>query len=234
MYHPHPSFRSPPKKAKLWKFLDFTKFVSLLENRALYFSRSDKLFDPFEGTLSKLNRPIIESGRKNSGSFFFKNYEKARNEIFLNCWHLNEHESAAMWGLYLKSEEGVAVLSNFERLSGCFRKYEENDVYIGKVVYLDYQRQKMPEDNLFEPFVHKRKSFEYENEVRAVIRQPALSGEKNPPGILAPIDICELIEEIYVAPTAENWIFELVVSLVKKYKLGKKVIKSGLYDDPLF
>ena len=26
-------------------------------------------------------------------------------EVAVNCWHLNEHESAAMWKVYLKSNE---------------------------------------------------------------------------------------------------------------------------------
>ena len=33
----------------LWRYMDFTKFVSLLEKSALFFPRADKLGDPFEG-----------------------------------------------------------------------------------------------------------------------------------------------------------------------------------------
>lgn len=35
--------------------MDFTKFVSLLAKRALYFARADKLGDPFEGSFSQAN-----------------------------------------------------------------------------------------------------------------------------------------------------------------------------------
>ena len=31
--------------------MDFTKFVSLLEKRALFFARADQLGDPFEGAI---------------------------------------------------------------------------------------------------------------------------------------------------------------------------------------
>ena len=34
----------------------------------------------------------------------------------INCWHMNDHESAAMWKLYLKSNEGIAVQSTYETL----------------------------------------------------------------------------------------------------------------------
>ena len=45
----------PPSDAILWRYMDFTKFVALLEMRALFFARSDKLNDPFEGSLPKRN-----------------------------------------------------------------------------------------------------------------------------------------------------------------------------------
>lgn len=34
---------------KLWRYMDLAKFLALLEDRALYFARADKLGDPFEG-----------------------------------------------------------------------------------------------------------------------------------------------------------------------------------------
>jgi len=33
----------------IWRFMDFTKFVSLLETNSLFFCRLDKLGDPFGG-----------------------------------------------------------------------------------------------------------------------------------------------------------------------------------------
>ena len=49
----------PPIETKLWRYMDFAKFVSLLESRALFFVRADKLDDPFEGALSEVNKAII-------------------------------------------------------------------------------------------------------------------------------------------------------------------------------
>ena len=50
-YNLHPS--SIPKfDSVLWRYMDFTKFVSILDKRALFFSRADKLGDPFEGAWS--------------------------------------------------------------------------------------------------------------------------------------------------------------------------------------
>ena len=49
MYKSHSAFKPPPRAALLWKYVDFTKFVSLLEREALFFSTTEKFSDPFEG-----------------------------------------------------------------------------------------------------------------------------------------------------------------------------------------
>jgi len=48
---------SPPRNpsARIWRYMDFTKYVSLLDTGSLYFARSDKLEDPFEGSIARAN-----------------------------------------------------------------------------------------------------------------------------------------------------------------------------------
>ena len=48
MYKAHDSFETPPPDAGLWKYVDFTKFVSLLEKEALF----GKLFRSLRGDVS--------------------------------------------------------------------------------------------------------------------------------------------------------------------------------------
>jgi len=231
----HPAFDGPENAdAKIWKFLDFTKFISLLETRSLYFSRSDKLPDPHEGVygkFGKIHRPVIGNAVNPERQKLYDNYKKIRQSVFLNCWHENEHESAAMWDLYLKSNEGIAIQSTFKKLTGCFGVSGRPNIHIGRVKYLDYQKENLPTGNDLRLFMHKRKSFEHENEIRALIHDENDS-EKN--GIFVPVDVPALIEKIYVAPTAEYWILDLVKSITKKYELNNEVIKSSLFDDPVF
>ena len=51
MYKEMPQFIPPPVDAALWRYISFTKFVSLLAKNALFFVRADRLDDRFEGTL---------------------------------------------------------------------------------------------------------------------------------------------------------------------------------------
>lgn len=63
----HPCFLPPKdKNVKIWRYMDFTKFVSLLETESLFLSRVDKFEDPYEGATSHANanmRPHIYGGR---------------------------------------------------------------------------------------------------------------------------------------------------------------------------
>lgn len=62
----HPSFERPPAEASLWRYIDLPKYLSMLAQNALWFSRADLLGDPFEGSMSNMNvllRPAVYDGK---------------------------------------------------------------------------------------------------------------------------------------------------------------------------
>jgi hypothetical protein len=247
MYKEHPVFEKPEsEKTKIWRYIDFTKFVSLLDRSALFFTRADRLGDPFEGSYSRANvklRP--EMYKEEIPAHALENISRFSKMLVrytaVNCWHLSEYESAAMWKLYLKSDEGIAIQSTFGLLKTSLRD-EDHSVFIGKVKYIDFEKDWMPEGNTLYPFVHKRKSFEYENELRAVIQEFRYkkNGEFDwskplfDDGLYVQVDLSVLIDKIYLAPTSPEWLFELVKSIVKQYKLYKDVFQSSLDDVPVY
>lgn len=110
------------------------------------------------------------------------------------------------------------------------------------VKYLDYEVEHINPGNFLSAFVHKRKSFEHEREVRAlVIKWPPkgdsgfdFTQERIPDGIKIRIDIERLFERIYVAPSAPDWFAELVRAVVQRYGYAFEVIQSKLDEQPLF
>ncbi len=160
---------------------------------------------------------------------FEEKFKFFRRFILINCWHVNEYESAAMWNLYLKNEEGIAIQSNVERLVKSFEKSQET-VHIGRVEYYDYNIHIIPEGRLYLPFMNKRISFAHEHELR-VLHQLEIK-DKVEYGMPIRCDLSELIEKIYVAPTAPDWLYNLVVSMCKKFNLKVDVEKSELSELP--
>jgi len=239
----HPSFKPPEHPlVKIWRYMDFTKYVHLLSSQSLYFSRSDRFDDPFEGSYSKHNveiRPKIYEGKipENRLLQMSKVYENMRIWTYINCWHINEYESAAMWKLYAKSNEAIAIQSNYKRLCDLLPEY----VFIGRVEYIDYENDWLPEGNTFYPFMHKRKSFEHEKELRAIIQDfPIVNDVVDPKakneilGKMVNVPLDKLLDQVYVAPTADEWFFHVVKGVTEKYGCNIGVTKSKLDDKPVY
>jgi hypothetical protein len=52
----HSVFKEPEdREIKIWRYMDFTKLVFSLEESGLFFSRLDRLGDPFEGSVPRKN-----------------------------------------------------------------------------------------------------------------------------------------------------------------------------------
>jgi hypothetical protein len=231
--------------------MDFTKFVDLLETRSLYFCRVDLLSDRWEGSLTKTDieerarsfEHVEEPLKQQMAVAFPTIFHQIRQTYFVNCWHLNVHESAAMWKLYLKSHEGIAVRTNLARLS---ESTGGEELIVGKVRYIDYASDRAFQNYESDFAFCKRASFAYENEVRALYMNhgPVVENEfgmkvekaptDNPLGKRISVDLDALIEEVYVAPTSPDWITDLVRAVLKRYSLSVKVCRSSLDEDPMF
>ncbi|MBN2087147.1 hypothetical protein JW758_02265 [Candidatus Peregrinibacteria bacterium] len=220
--------------------MDITKLLSILESNSLWFTDITYLDDPLEGFL---NRATVEKFRKMPEDTPKEQEEKtkkiietnlqllkqARNMLNVSSWHMNEGESAAMWQLYLKSHEGIAIQSTYERLKGSFKNAKE-DVLIGVVKYIDEDTDTIDWTNVINYALHKRKSFEHERELRAIVLSPSDNG-----GGSVNVDLEILIERIYVAPNSSKWVHELMQEVIKRYGLDKiPVEQSKLYASPLY
>jgi len=247
MYKENDLFDTPSDNSKIWRYLDFTKFMDLLNTSKLFFTRLDKLGDPFEGvcpiyTIDSINKTLNDAFSKERIKEIQKEYSLYVNKITaVNCWHINSFESAAMWKIYLKSGEGIAIQSNVKRLKNSL-KDEKNDIFIGRVRYINYDYFTSSVDKykmLAYPVIFKRKIFQHERELRAVIqknpKKSVISDFKptiKKDGIYVPVDLNILIDKIYIAPTSPKWQHELLESIITKFKLNKEVIQSGLDDKP--
>ena len=85
---------------------------------------------------------------------------------------------------------------------------------------------------MFFPFLFKRKSFQYEREVR-IISDISSNNIKINDGMKIDVDINQLIEKIYIHPKSENWYKNLVIELVSKLGFDFTIEKSDLESDIL-
>ena len=216
MFEDHPQFTPPAEDTLLWRYMDLAKFLAMLQQKGLYFSRSDRLGDPFEGShgaLSASRSTELFGGDlpKEVIDLADGDFERFREFIYVNCWHRNDYESEAMWSLYATRDRGIAICTDFDSLKRSI--VDTRTVRIGEVSYMDYDKMFLSPPRAFTPFLHKRNSFAHENEVRAIVLQSDYSkaddtanSQQRQPGFYCDVDIGGLINQVVISPLAEDWL----------------------------
>jgi pyridoxine/pyridoxamine 5'-phosphate oxidase len=260
----HPNQIPLESHAIIWRYMDIAKYESLLDRKALFFCRADKFSDPFEGTLLKKEADNRLFAAKENAKFSNKLFDEERAKkniedlsylhksfkrgIIINCWHINNNESDAMWRLYLKDNEGVAIQSTKKRILETIEKAKET-IEFSKVRYLDYDNDIWyhPEDyphikyNLIIPFMHKRIEFYHEQEFRlyhevqeAIDNENYWDTQENHKGKFIEINLTTLVEKILFPPTIDNKTVEKIVNLTTEKGFNFKFEKSKLQNEPYY
>ena len=149
MYKKHDQLPNTEGQDTLWKYMSLSKFINLL-NGKIYFNRVDCFEDVFESTYPIYNENHREEyyGDALIPKEKYNNImDLSKQHTYVSCFHKNEYESAFMWKQYA-GDEGVAIVTTADRLKESFQ-YEENDIYICDVQYIDYAKEYMPEGNMF-------------------------------------------------------------------------------------
>ena len=234
----------PPdnENVKIWRYMDYTKFMSLVMGRELYFTPADLLGDPYEGSLPKL--VASDKYNKSSSPDLARTIHKnMRKVITVSCWHMNDSESTAMWQLYAEMNKGIAIQSTYKQLRECLAPFSP-EVRLAVVKYIDYDTESFDYQDPWMPFIHKRQAFSHERELRAlalqserieaVRRQEYPFDSQRPKGDRYPVNLSDLIESIYVAPNIAPWIVYLTCKILEEKNIKSPVICSNLDKAPLF
>ncbi|MGE6955014.1 hypothetical protein [Staphylococcus capitis] len=232
-----------PETAFLWRYMDLSRFVDLLQSKELHLARADQMQDRWEGVFGPTNaamRPALYGNDSPALGELFKTMEEhSRTHTFLNCWYASDYESAAMWSIYDRVGRGVAIRTTKERLKRALTG--SKPVYGATVEYVDYSNHYVSERNSFHPFLCKRRSFEHEREYRLMTTwspQPiddegniAPGSDIPPTGVRESVDLDDLVERVYVSPEAPGWFHGIVHRLVTDYGHDWVVEHSDLSSD---
>jgi len=249
----------PDNNPKVWRYMDFSKYVDMLTTNTLYFTRADKFEDPYD--CSGMQFMIDAYKKLPSAPPEGKEWTRKRNIfnrlfVYLNCWHMNDDQSAALWKLYSENKyETIAIQTTFEKLKIEIdnKWHRDGGPHITKVKYDPENAGEPfgnpPEGRIFSVLsraniIYKRKSFAHEQELRAFIYQGfdkeikeiVLRNEAHlekllkdrPEYIRITIDTAKLIEKVYVSPLAKDLFVELVKNVSGELK--DRVLKSDLYE----
>jgi hypothetical protein len=155
----------------------------------------------------------------------------------VNCWHMNETESKAMWSLYCQSEYGVVIESNVDKLCNTIRSADPQSecVTAGSVMYRDQRTIRDREEDVNSFFFRKQPQFRHENEFRLVkgIIKSSDGTSTWDKGFFVDVDLSQLAITIRVHPESPPWFIDHVKEDVASAALPVEVQSSALLVKPL-
>jgi len=232
MYIEHPVFQTRNSFDKpIWRYMDFWKFLNLLETQSLFFSNSDNLGDNNEGRIpifilnkmfkeDKLNGNTLNADLNN----FLEN--TLRKTHLISSWSFGERESFAMWKMYAKDKMGIAIETDLGCLKASFKNTLRN-IYIGEINYINEKNYYFSTSNMFYPFITKLDFYKFENELRCmtILKDDEISTSK-----LIEVDLKILIKKVHISPNSKPEFLKLIKLLKKEYELNFEISYSKIND----
>lgn len=225
---------------KLWRYMDLSKFISLIEKNALWLARVDTFRDKHEGRFPEDMRQTIEQAYKDFDSEDdssvkdgddFQDY--LRKNAFISCWHKNFDENMVMWEIYGRENNALAIQSTVERMKDSLgpSTLRGHSLILKNVTYL--RPEEIPGVLPYEEcFFFKRRHFSFEKEVRISLDtySRANPSKKTPVGYHLPVLVNVLIEKVLIHPDSQDWFADVVHSITKRYQIHAPV-ERGLYGN---
>ena len=214
-----------PSEQSLWRYQDFWKFEDLLSSQSLHLSRLQDLADPLEGRPTDSLQQLLDIVESNPDRPFglrlfptlTKVYQAFYSCCFVNCWHIGDVESQAMWDL-CESPRAIAIRTSVGILNQALRR--KRHISTWKVHYVEYMAQGTQKADrvltyqLHPLATHKDNSYRHEREFRIVhfshrslskaianARRGKLTPQWN---ARVPIPIQQVIREVRVHPHASD------------------------------
>jgi hypothetical protein len=246
-------------QAKIWRYIDLQRLVSLLTRRALYFARPSSFTDPYEGWMPRSHIDAMAAIHRS----YVERFREARRQ-------LDSRIPDALLGRY-NADMDAALARLAERLANapfetvqkfgvsCWHKseYESEAMWrtyaaesvalestvgqlfsanrsgtpltLDNVRYMDFNDDPIERGHEHYLLYIKRKSFEHEKELRAA----ALLGA-GAEGAFLDFDLDVLITKVHVSPRASELFSHTVSDILRGNvkPLDKPLVRSSLYDKP--
>lgn len=242
-----------PLNTRVWRYMRFDHFESMLRQEALYFPRVDQLGDPAEGSFSAsldMKSNPVDGLSEDQKEKLLKSHRKLRREtmqrlFYVSCWHMNEFESELLWERYMgKHKEAVAIASSVAALCTLrptLRDTGRNEyiprMYAGEVQYIDHSiPDSVPRDQL--SLFFKANHFSGDREFRCIVELWNMGWSQHdkpdlPSGVIVPMAPFAIIDKIVIKPSS-NGLKDKVNKLLDELGFDLPVGESKLEATPVW
>lgn len=134
----------------VWRYMPFSRFISLLVYQAVWFSKLHILEDKYEGMMPRATMRMMRllfAGWKSiprhmKRQMHIDNEQSGRELTLVSCWFLSDDESAVMWRDYGRSTDAIAIKSTVRQLIYHIG-FTRNPAGIGRVKYVNHRTHMM-------------------------------------------------------------------------------------------
>lgn len=194
----------PSDGTRLWRYLKLNSFLELLSGHLIQ-TRIDVLNDAAEGAYGykhiqfRDERDTVEAIRR------------ARTRVAATYWfEFEERESYGMWSVYGRTGESVAI----ETTVGALREVLQREGKV-RIERMRYEPMRGPIDDIATLFLHKRREYREEREIRSV----QVFDQPLPESILdqrlSLDDLNTLVKRIILAPDSRQTFIDAVKRIVE-------------------
>ena len=103
-------------KQILWRYMDLSKFISLLSTKSLWLAKSNTFKDQQEGKFPSVMQQELDAIYETFGEDKNSKIQNAKDfkrflcsNAFISCWHKNAEENMVMWEIYGHDTNLVAI-----------------------------------------------------------------------------------------------------------------------------
>lgn len=170
---------------KVWRYMPFSKFISMLTFQAIWFPKLNILQDQFEGTMPAVTKEMMETEYQAMKKNFppeahwqfdqmaSKNEDDSRELLIVSCWFVDDIESERMWQEYGKDNEAVAIQSTVRQLfQNIGVPHDKHATHMGRVKYVNHVEYMMSKYEASQgherAFVKDVSKFSHEQELRII------------------------------------------------------------------
>lgn len=237
------------KSKWLWRYMDLSKFVHLLNRKAIFFTNANRFEDKREGLLHtprnvramNILAKMAEIQDENSYKDPNEWQRTLRDQMAVSCWTQASSESVALWKMYTNGIDGVCIRTNLDTLLEQFNSEKIPVLLHKKVTYSGLGKI----DEL-DAFFRKTPEWAFESEYRFLVNMAgglnmnAFKPNENEPsffgfrsGVYVPVEPLQVIKEIRVHYQAPNWIYEDIKALTKNFLGTDQIVNRSELNDEL-
>lgn len=223
----------------LRRYLDMPRFISFLKTSSLYLCRSDLFSDKFEGSFTaSIKEAIGNAYKKNRIKYTYDKFKKELREgVFINCWSLGIDDNMALWKIYGKTDDCVAITTTVKKLRSALDKFSgQGRLSLRKIDYIKHWKdpkiEVKPYSNVFK---YKTVGYTFENEVRIILDRfdHTFEATSKDEGVMLPVDLRMFLRSVVVSPECSPWFKTVVEDIAVKYGVTCPIRNSSMSKQPI-